>query len=590
MIGLTALALLVELAGWAGPDGAFILWAFVAIVVASSAAGRDLRPAALRRSLLGSAPVETAPPPQTAPAIGASIAVGWVSSATLLGLGGALFVSGLDGFAFLTGLLAGFVLLASAIAPALRASGATSATAFLGRRYGSEVETLAALVAAVATLGLLGAQLSVAGIVLARFLHLPFGLGVALGALMVAAAAAGPRPRSGGYVAAGLAGLAVAYLGPAIWIALGEGHPPIPQASYLFALDEIGRIEQGLAASDTPPPAPHLVFGGLFDPLSLLLAALAFALGVAAQPHLLRASIAAPEAGAARWGLVWGFGLILALTLAAPAYAAYAKLSLHRLFEDGPASVLAAPDWLYRWSYLGESAVMATACDRPAFDEAALASACGGAQAVFGFDALRLDPDMAVLAAPEIVGAPLALTGLLGAGALAAALASAERAVRALGSSFAREIFVRRIRIGASITEERAAAAWAVPAILLGAGWWAMGRPADLLTQIAWAFSLSAGGLFPALIFGIWWRRAGTAAAAAAILLGTGATLFYQVGATVGLDGLPGSGDEIDWFGVHHLAAGALGAAIGGAALVGVSLALPDRARSTTAPRAPGRR
>ena len=47
--------------------------------------------------------------------------------------------------------------------------------------------------------------------------------------------------------------------------------------------------------------------------------------------------------------------------------------------------------------------------------------------------------------------------------------------------------------------------------------------------MVAWAFSLAAAGLFPALVLGIWWKRANSAGAVAGIIAGFGLTLFYLV-------------------------------------------------------------
>jgi cation/acetate symporter len=49
------------------------------------------------------------------------------------------------------------------------------------------------------------------------------------------------------------------------------------------------------------------------------------------------------------------------------------------------------------------------------------------------------------------------------------------------------------------------------------------------VAMVAWAFSLAAAGLFPALVLGIWWKRATGTGAVAGILAGFFVTLFYLV-------------------------------------------------------------
>ena len=40
--------------------------------------------------------------------------------------------------------------------------------------------------------------------------------------------------------------------------------------------------------------------------------------------------------------------------------------------------------------------------------------------------------------------------------------------------------------------------------------------------MVSWAFSLAAGGLFPALVLGVWWKRANSAGAVAGMIAGFG--------------------------------------------------------------------
>jgi cation/acetate symporter len=57
----------------------------------------------------------------------------------------------------------------------------------------------------------------------------------------------------------------------------------------------------------------------------------------------------------------------------------------------------------------------------------------------------------------------------------------------------------------------------------------AAGRPADIVAMVAWAFSLAAAGLFPALVMGIWSKKTTSAAAVAGIWAGFLTTLVYLV-------------------------------------------------------------
>ncbi len=63
--------------------------------------------------------------------------------------------------------------------------------------------------------------------------------------------------------------------------------------------------------------------------------------------------------------------------------------------------------------------------------------------------------------------------------------------------------------------------------VAIAAAYVASTRPADILSMVAWAFSLAAAGLFPALVLGIWWKRTTTAGAIAGIITGFGVCVYY---------------------------------------------------------------
>ena len=54
-------------------------------------------------------------------------------------------------------------------------------------------------------------------------------------------------------------------------------------------------------------------------------------------------------------------------------------------------------------------------------------------------------------------------------------------------------------------------------------------RPSDILAMVGWAFSLAMAGNFPALVLGIWWKRATATGAICGIIAGWGICLFYLV-------------------------------------------------------------
>merc|ERR1712224_288198 len=54
-------------------------------------------------------------------------------------------------------------------------------------------------------------------------------------------------------------------------------------------------------------------------------------------------------------------------------------------------------------------------------------------------------------------------------------------------------------------------------------------KPADILSMVAWAFSLACGGQFPALALGIWWKGTTPLGAIAGMITGFTITLYYLI-------------------------------------------------------------
>jgi cation/acetate symporter len=322
---------------------------------------------------------------------------------------------------------------------------------------------------------------------------------------------------------------------------------------------------------------------------------------------------------AARWSAVWGLFFAALLLTAAPALAAYAKLAVLTLVADRP-DPAALPAWIFTYGKLG----LIEICGRAATDAAAVAAACAempDPSGVLRLQDLTLQPDMIALAAPEIAGLGHAMFGLLAAAALAAALVTSDGPLFAIAAAFGCDAKAAR---GSSAAARLAPYAIAVAAVLVGC-LAAATRPAGMLTVATWAFTLAACGLFPALVAGLWWRRASASAATVAIGAGLAVCLFYLVGTryfAVGFfetwQSLSSAGPTAretfaeleqawaaaapgrlkdaawaaldahaqgiaNWWGIKNLATALLGLPVGLAAMVAVSLVAPRRRAAETA-------
>jgi cation/acetate symporter len=495
---------------------------------------------------------------------GAAAAAGWISAATFVGLAGTLYAQGEGGLAFVLGWAGGSVLTGLLIAPGLRRSGARSVPEFLALRFGGGLaRTVGVVVLAWCSFGFLVAQFAAVGAVGARFLGVPYDVAVAAGALLALACVLPGGMRSLTRTQSlQLAVLGVAYLLPAglIWWAL-SADPALPWAYAEALAGGAGAAGEGTGRDAVDLPA-------------LLLC---LALGTASLPHVLMRFLAAPTPGAARRTVGWSLVLALAIYLAAPAYAAFAKLQVQGVVGarvDTLEAARALPRWVYEHGRLGLVAV----CGRPPVTAGSLLDACRSAQGAavaegtlppeatgaVGPGDVAVHPDLVVLGAPAMAGLPAALGALLAAGALAAALSTAGALLMALGSAAGHDVWHGLVAPKAPPPRRLLALRIACLGVAGIAAWVAAGAGAGVLATVGWAFSLSASGLFPALALGIWWRRCTAAGAVAGMLAGFGTALWYVLRTeTLGLPPI---------LGLDGAAAGVFGVPAGFLVMAGISL------------------
>jgi len=466
---------------------------------------------------------ETRTGPTQAPAVrGLALAADTVSAPFLLGLSGAVFAWGYDGLAFGLGLGAGILLLQLLVAPFVPQMGAASVPELFAVRYGGTAPRTLAAVAVVLSMGtLLVAQLMAAGLVTARLLGLEIGAAIAIaGAALLL-----------NFVLRGMAAatwvraivfllMLLALLAPTVQLSAEWYGLPLPQIAYGSALSQIQGLEETLLEQDLADPAvmkPMLTPFVSLDPLNFLGIVLGLSLGLAALPNMLSRSFMGASARAARWSAVWALLFALVLLSAAPALAAYAKLSVLKLVA-AHTDLAHLPAWLFAYGRLG----LVRICGAAATDAASVAKACAAlpdASAILRLQDLTLSPDMITLAAPQITGLGPATFGLVAAAVLAAALVTAHGPLMALVGAF-----------GCDQSDRSRLAPLAVGAgALIVAGLLAATHPASILDVATWAFTIAAAGLFPALVVGLWWRRASAPAAVIAMILGLGVALHYLV-------------------------------------------------------------
>jgi cation/acetate symporter len=277
--------------------------------------------------------------------------------------------------------------------------------------------------------------------------------------------------------------------------------------------------------------------------------------GTAALPHILMRFYTTPTVRAARESVFWSLLFILLLYITAPAYAVFAKHEVFTHLVEIPIAKL--PAWVAAWSKVGLIGIEDINHD-----------------GILQLAELTLNPDVIVLATPEIAGMPYVVSGLVAAGALAAALSTADGLLLTITSALSHDVYYRILRPQSSTQFRLVISKSLLLLVAVLAATVAAQKPGTILSMVAWAFSIAGSAFFPALVLGIFWSRATRAGALAGMLVGVTLTLYYifrvEFGSIpwLGLGGLR----MAPWFGVQSIAAGVFGIAAGFVAIVTVSL------------------
>lgn len=300
--------------------------------------------------------------------------------------------------------------------------------------------------------------------------------------------------------------------------------------------------------------------------LQLNFLALVFCLtvGTAALPHVLMRYYTTPTVREARNSVTWSLLFIILLYLTAPAYAVFAKFEVYSHLAEIQIDKL--PGWVAAWSRVGLVAIEDINAD-----------------GILQLAELSFNPDVIVLATPEIAGMPYVVSGLVAAGGLAAALSTADGLLLTITSSLSHDVYYRIIRPQASTQLRLVISKSLLLVVAVLAASLAAQKPGTILSMVAWAFSIAGSAFFPALVLGIFWKRANRAGAVAGMIAGLGIVLYYILAVEWGhITGSGTGGPAMDtWFGIHSTSAGIFGVPLGFAVIIVVSLLTPPPSRET---------
>ena len=114
-------------------------------------------------------------------------------------------------------------------------------------------------------------------------------------------------------------------------------------------------------------------------------------------------------------------------------------------------------------------------------------------------------------------------------GAIAACLAVGSALVLAIANALSYDIYYKSLHLTASTERRLLAARAAIVLVAALAAWAALKAPETIPAMTGASFSLAASTLLPALLLGIWWKRASGDGALAGMLAGLAVCLYYML-------------------------------------------------------------
>jgi cation/acetate symporter len=191
---------------------------------------------------------------------------------------------------------------------------------------------------------------------------------------------------------------------------------------------------------------------------------------------------------------------------------------------------------------------------------------------------ITIGGDIVVLATPEIAGLPYVISGLVAAGGLAAALSTADGLLLTIANALSHDLYYKMIDPNAPTARRVMLSKVLLLVVALLAAYVASLKVADILFLVSAAFSLAAAGFFPALVLGIFWKRASKWGAVLGMLSGVSVTFYYMVTTQPWLRGVFGVTSPVAdniWWGIQPISAGVFGVPVGLAVIIIVSLLTP---------------
>jgi cation/acetate symporter len=276
-------------------------------------------------------------------------------------------------------------------------------------------------------------------------------------------------------------------------------------------------------------------------------------LGTAALPHILMRSYTTPSVHETRVSVFWTLFFILLIYLTIPALAVLVKYDIYSALVGSDFAHL--PSWVSYWANVDKL--------NPLFSISDI-----NRDGIVQLGEIAIDADVLVLATPEIAGLPYVISGLVAAGGLAAALSTADGLLLAISNALSHDVYYKIVDPTASTQKRVTISKLLLLAVAFIAAYAASQKPGDILSLVGAAFSLAASTLFPALVLGVFWKRANHQGAIAGMLTGFTVCVYYMLHTSPVLGGSAAG----QWFHIAPISAGIFGVPAGLLALAAASL------------------
>jgi cation/acetate symporter len=281
--------------------------------------------------------------------------------------------------------------------------------------------------------------------------------------------------------------------------------------------------------------------------------------GTAALPHILMRYYTTPSVKEARDSVSWSLFFIFLLYFTAPALAVLVKFEVFNNLVGVHYDHL--PAWIANWQRV---------------DPTLLSVSDVNGDGIFQLSEMKIGGDIVVLATPEIGGLPYVVSGLVAAGGLAAALSTADGLLLTIANALSHDLYYKMIDPNASTARRVTLSKILLLVVALAAAGIAAQKPADILFLVSAAFSFAAAAFFPALVLGIFWKRATGIAASLGMAAGLGITFYYMVTTQPWLRSVFSVTSPVElWWGIQPISAGLWGVPLGFAVIILVSLVTP---------------